>query len=94
MGHARGCYSRKGVDGRFHWKSFRGVGFQGLSAVKGAKVWGTAVVVTVVKASTVPGVSTVDSRALGASGSTGTAPGLLDPTGGGVSVVDCVTDGF
>ena len=45
---------------------------------KGAKVWGTAVVVTAVKA------LTVDFRALG----------VLDSTGEGVSVVDCVTDDF
>jgi hypothetical protein len=78
MGNGRGCYSRKGVDGRFHWRSFRVVGFQGLLAVREVKVWGTAVVVTAVKASTVDsGVS-----------------GVLDSTGEGVSVVDCVTDGF
>ena len=56
--------------------------FSGCSAirgvVKGAKVWGTAVMVIAVKA------LTVDSR----------ASGVLDPTGEGVSVVDCVTDDF
>jgi hypothetical protein len=36
----------------------------------------------------------VDSRALGASGSTGAGLGALDSTGEGVSVVDCVTDDF
>jgi hypothetical protein len=51
-------------------------------AVKGAKVWGTAVVVVVIAVKAL----TVDS--------TGRALGVLNSIGGGVSVVDCVTDGF
>ncbi|PMD27109.1 hypothetical protein NA56DRAFT_225283 [Hyaloscypha hepaticicola] len=46
--------------------------------VKGAKVWGTAVVIIAVKA------LTVDSR----------ASGVLDSTGEGLSVINCVTDHF
>ena len=52
--------------------------FPGCPVVGEVEVWGTAVVVTAVKA------LTVDFRALG----------VLDSTGEGVSVVDCVTDDF
>jgi hypothetical protein len=52
--------------------------FSGSLAVREVKVWGTVVVVMAVTA------LTVDSG----------ASGVLDSTGEGVSVVDCVIDGF
>ena len=52
--------------------------FPGCLVVGEVEVWGTAVVVIAVKA------LTVDSR----------ASGVLDSTGEGLSVVDCVTDDF
>ena len=54
--------------------------FPGCPVVGEVEVWGTAVVVTAVKALTVD--------------STGRTLRVLDSTGEGVSVVDCVTDDF
>jgi hypothetical protein len=81
------------------------VDFPGCPVVGQVGVWGTAVVVATAIASTVDfgrgsrvltvsGVSTMDSRASRASGSTRTGLGALDSTRESVSVIDCVIDDF